>query len=225
VTVRDAAGALETLKDSVLASTAAHLAAEVLPRANAQRRQIQPKVRCLLPVALMLALAVMTGCSGGSTGVPAAAQPSVPEIHIPTETAGLAATAPDGRGAIRPLSAPTGCTATATDPDSAKQALSKASPGDKVCITGDLSGWRMKINYSGTEQAPVRVVGGGHTRVNGIDVQAGNVIVDGFTVLNATSPAIALFGNNITMTSPPTESANRRRTLASSSSNRKGLAM
>jgi hypothetical protein len=153
----------------------------------------------VLPVALMLALAVVTGCSAGSTGDSAASQPSVSEIHIPTETAGLAATAPDGRGAIRPLPAPTGCTATGTDPDSAVQALAKASPGAKVCLTGDLSSWRMRILYSGTEQAPVQVVGDGHTRVEAIEVQAVNVIVDGFTVLNAQSPEISLVGNNITL--------------------------
>ncbi|WP_445183376.1 hypothetical protein ACTXG6_33405 [Pseudonocardia sp. Cha107L01] len=163
------------------------------------RPLIRTTLRFALPAALLLVLAVLTGCSAGATGAPAAPPPSAPEIHIPTETAGLAATAPGGRGAIRPLPAPSGCTATGTDPASAKQALDKAAPGDKVCITGDLSNWRMKVNYSGTEQAPVQVVGDGHTRVNGIDVEAGNVIVDGFTVLNAKSPEVAIAGNNVTL--------------------------
>jgi hypothetical protein len=160
---------------------------------------IRRTLRFALPAVLMLVLALLSGCSGGSTGATAAPPPSAPEVHIPTQTAGLAATAPDGRGAVRPLPALAGCTATATDPESAKQALSKASPGDKVCITGDLSGWRMKVNYSGTDQAPVQVVGDGHTRVDGIDIQAVNVIVDGFTVLNAQSPEITITGNNITL--------------------------
>jgi hypothetical protein len=164
-----------------------------------RRPVIGPTPRFALLAALLLALAVLTGCSGGLTGVSAAPPPSAPEVHIPAETAGLAATAQDDRGAIRPLPAPTGCTVTGTDPASAKQALDNAAPGDRVCITGDLSAWRMKVSYSGTEQQPVQVVGDGHTRVNGIDVEAGNVVVDGFTVLNATSPEISIVGNNITV--------------------------
>jgi len=163
------------------------------PRAAARRSASGAAVSALL---LAAATALAGGCSAAP---PPAPTPRVPIVQIPTQTAGLAATAPDGRGAVRPMPALTGCAHTGTDPASAQQALVDASPGDKVCITGDLSGWRMRVLYSGTDQAPIRVVGDGETRVGGIEVEALNVVVDGFTVLNAQSPEISIKGNNVTV--------------------------
>jgi hypothetical protein len=145
----------------------------------------------------VLAAGVLTACGGsapqkGPEKPRTSVAPSAPAV-------GVNATAADGRGAIRPLPALSGCTRTLTDATSAKEALSRASPGDKICITGDLGDFRMKVNYSGTEQAPIQVVGDGQTRVRGIDVDASYVLVDGFTVLNAASPEIQLNGVNITL--------------------------
>lgn len=148
----------------------------------------------------VLALTVVAGCSGKpSPEVNHAGEPRASVIQIPDQTVGLAATAPDGRGAIRPLPALTGCTATATDSTSAQDALRKAAPGATICITGDLRNWFMRILYSGSVQAPIHVVGDGQTRVGSIEVEAENVIIDGFTVLNGKSPEIQMTGSNITL--------------------------
>jgi hypothetical protein len=161
------------------------------PRKTARRFAPGAAVSAVL---LAVATALTAGCS-----VAPAPIPRVPVVQIPTQTAGLAATAPDGRGAIRPLPAPTGCARTASDPAAAQQALIDAVPGDRVCITGDLSGWRLRVLYSGTAQAPIQVVGDGDTRVGGIEIEALNVVVDGFTVLNAASPEISIKGDNVTL--------------------------
>lgn len=148
----------------------------------------------------VLALMVVSGCSG--TPSPAgdlAGEPRPSVIQIPPETAGLAVTAPDGRGAIRPVAPLTGCATTATDPASAQEALRKADPGATICIAGDMRGWHMRILYSGTAQAPIHIVGDGQTRVADMEVEADNVVIDGFTVLNGKSPEIQLTGNNITL--------------------------
>jgi hypothetical protein len=146
---------------------------------------------------VVLAAGVLTACGGS----PAPKEPGKSETSVaPAAPAvGVNATAPDGRGAIRPLPALSGCTRTATDPISTKEVLSKPVPGDKICITGDLGNFRTKVLYSGTDQAPIQVVGDGQTRVRGIEVDANNVVVDGFTVLNAKSPEVQLFGNSITL--------------------------
>lgn len=147
----------------------------------------------MLAVAV-LALALLTACGGSSR----------PEAAPKSDTAaaaasGVDATAPDGRGAIRPLPALVGCTKTATDAPSAKAFVAKVVPGDRICITGDLGNFRMKVSYSGTEQAPIQIVGNGQTTLRGIDVSGSNVLVDGFTVLNGKSPEISLRGTNVTL--------------------------
>jgi len=144
---------------------------------------------------VVLAAGVLTACGSAPKG---SEKPATP-VAAPTQAAGVDATAPDGRGAVRPLPALSGCTRTATNASTAKEAMSKAAPGDKVCITGDLGNFRMKILYSGTDQAPIQVVGDGQTRLGGIDVGGSNIVVDGFTVLNGKSPEIQLGGNNITL--------------------------
>ena len=163
------------------------------PRGKARRFALGATVSALL----VAGVAILT--TGPLASVAPAPIPRAPIVAIPTQTTGLAATAPDGRGAVRPMPAPTGCAHTGTDPVSAQKALLDAAPGDKVCITGDLSGWRLRVLYSGTEQAPVQVVGDGETRVGGIEIEALNVVVDGFTVLNAASPEISIKGNNVTL--------------------------
>lgn len=143
---------------------------------------------------ILIALTV-TGCGKEVTPSPV---PQVSAIEIPQQT-GVTETAADGRGAVRPAPPLTGCTQTATNPDTAKDALVGAAPGSKICIVGDLSGWRMKVGYSGTEQAPIQVVGDGFTRVGSIEVEAQHVVVDGFNVLNTPSPQVQIHGNNVTV--------------------------
>ncbi len=145
-------------------------------------------------LAVLLAV-VLAGCS---KEVALAPVPQVPIVEIPQQT-GVTETAEDGRGAVRPAPPLTGCTQTATNPDTAKDALVGAVAGSKICIVGDLSGWRMKIGYSGTAAAPIQVVGDGRTRVGSIEIEAQNVVVDGFNVLNSPSPQIHINGNNVTV--------------------------
>lgn len=163
-----------------------HRSALAGPRRGASR----PGAVLGILVALMVA-----GCSKDVTPAPV---PQVSVIEVPQQT-GLTATAADGRGAVRPTPPPTGCTQTVTSPDTAKDALVGAPPGSKICIVGDLSSWRMKIGYSGTEQAPIQVVGDGQTRVGSIEIEAQHVVVDGFNVLNTPSPQVHINGNNVTV--------------------------
>ena len=91
------------------------------------------------------------------------------------------------------------CTKQVTDGAGLSQAITGASPGDRICITGDLGSVRLEIGRGGTERAPLAIVGNGQTVVKGITVQASNVLVDGFQVLNSQAPGIEITGNNITI--------------------------
>ncbi len=105
--------------------------------------------------------------------------------------AGAASGEPASDAGVRPLGA-VKCTATAdvgSIPDS--------GPGDIVCLTGDSSS-RVAITQGGTASAPIVYSGGGNTTVQGIDVTADNVIVEGFTSVNAENMGAKLQGNNIT---------------------------
>ena len=92
---------------------------------------------------------------------------------------------------VRPL-ADVQCTTTAdvSSPPS-------ASPGAVVCLTGD-SSKRLTISRGGTAQSPVTYSGGGDATVQGIDVTADNVIVEGFTSKDANNMGARLQGDNIT---------------------------
>jgi hypothetical protein len=98
---------------------------------------------------------------------------------------------PASDAGVRPLSG-VNCTVTA-DVDS----LPDSTPGDVVCLTGNLSD-RLEIREGGTADAPIVYSGGGTATVNGIDVIADNVVVEGFTSTDAKSMGAALQGNNIT---------------------------
>jgi len=91
------------------------------------------------------------------------------------------------------------CTKQVADGAGLNQAIAGATPGDRICITGDLGSVRLEIGKGGTEQAPLAIIGNGQTVVKGITVQASNVLVDGFQVLNAQAPGIEITGNNITI--------------------------
>jgi hypothetical protein len=92
---------------------------------------------------------------------------------------------------VRPL-ADVKCTTTA-DVNSPPS----ASPGAVICLTGD-SSQRLTISRGGTLQSPVTYSGGGNATVQGIDVTADNVIVEGFTSKDAKSMGARLQGDNIT---------------------------
>jgi hypothetical protein len=139
-------------------------------------------------IALLSAGAVLAGC----TSAPPIVRPSTPSQPVPV-------TASDGRGAIRPLPAPTGCTHSVFDSGSMGQAVAAAQPGDKICVTGDLSDTRLTINQSGTARQPIQVVGDGRTLVKGISVQADYVTVSGINAINPAAPGISLYGNHITL--------------------------
>jgi hypothetical protein len=79
------------------------------------------------------------------------------------------------------------------------RALSGAAAGARICVTGNLGSARLEIRKGGSVQAPLQVIGTGRTTVKGITVEADNVVVDGFQVLNAAAPGIEIKGNNITV--------------------------
>ena len=132
-------------------------------------------------VALCGATALVAGCAG------------------PPDLDPVSVTAADGRGAIRPLPAPTGCSVTATDRDSLDAAMSSAAPGQRICVLGTLGTTRLILRQSGTEDRPIEVVGDGHTIVRGITVEGSFVTVDGINSVNGWAPGIKLTGNNITL--------------------------
>jgi parallel beta helix pectate lyase-like protein len=142
--------------------------------------------------AVVGALLLLAGCGIGSA--PPVVHP--PEPNVPTP---VTATAPDGRGAIRPLPAPTGCTSTVQSVDSMALTLDTLAPGDKVCVLGDLGSARLTVRQSGTAQAPIQILGDGRTVVRGITVEASYVTVGGINALNPEAPGISLTGNNITL--------------------------
>jgi hypothetical protein len=69
--------------------------------------------------------------------------------------------------------------------------------GPVVCLAGT-SGERLSITKGGTVDAPVIYSGGGTATVRGIDVEASNVIIQGFTSTQASAMGAKLLGDNIT---------------------------
>jgi hypothetical protein len=71
-------------------------------------------------------------------------------------------------------------------------------PGDVICYTDDLDE-PLKINTSGTEDAPIVYSGDGSTRVPGITVTADHVVVQGFVSDGADSTGIWAAGRGVTV--------------------------
>ena len=88
--------------------------------------------------------------------------------------------------------APVTCTETAD-----VTSVPSASPGDVVCLTGESDG-PLSISRGGTTTAPVTYSGAGTTRVQGIDVTADNVVVEGFVSEDAKNQGANLQGDRIT---------------------------
>ena len=145
-----------------------------------QWRSRQWRRAAALAVGLAAAL-VLAGCGKGATTGPAQPPPG------PSGPAGAAAPA-----------AQVNCTQKVGDEGALRQALSSASGGDTVCVTGDLSNTRLAITHGGSAQAPVTVLGAG-TVTKGIDVTADNVVVDGFTAAEPEAPGVSLKGNNLAL--------------------------
>jgi hypothetical protein len=78
------------------------------------------------------------------------------------------------------------------------QAVAAASPGERICVTGDIPD-RLEVKKSGTEQAPIQIIGNGQSVVKGITVDASHVLVEGFQVLDAKAPGIQVTGDDITV--------------------------
>jgi hypothetical protein len=122
-----------------------------------------------------------------------------PVVHSTGPAQPVTATSPDGRGAIRPLPAPTGCTTTVIDGSAMMQALRSAVPGSVICARGDISDTRLSIHRSGTAEAPIKILGDGMTLVKGITVEADYITISGVNAMNPAAPGISLHGNNITL--------------------------
>lgn len=136
---------------------------------------------------------VIAGCGisddDTSRGVDAAKPaPQVQVIPAPT----------GGPGVGRP-EAQTNCTRRATDGSGMQLALSGASPGDRICLTGDMGATRLEISRSGTSEAPIIVLGGGTTATAGITIEADNIVVDGVAARQPRAPGISIRGTNITV--------------------------
>jgi hypothetical protein len=70
------------------------------------------------------------------------------------------------------------------------------TPGDVVCLSGTLND-RLTLTTGGTPDKPIVYSGDGKATVQGIDVTASNVVVQGFTSAEAHSMGAKLLGNNI----------------------------
>jgi hypothetical protein len=71
-------------------------------------------------------------------------------------------------------------------------------PGDVICFSDDLDE-PLEITASGTTDEPIVYSGGGSTTVPGIDIQADNVVVQGFISSGAKSTGIRASGENVTV--------------------------
>ena len=91
---------------------------------------------------------------------------------------------------VRPVQ-PVQCTVNA-----AAGSLPPVKPGDVVCLSGT-SPLPLTIRGGGTPEQPVVYSGGGTTTVGGIDVEASNVVVQGFISDHADSMGAKLHGGDI----------------------------
>ncbi|GAA5151713.1 hypothetical protein GCM10023321_19210 [Pseudonocardia eucalypti] len=139
-------------------------------------------------MAAVAALLLLAGCG---TAPPVVAPTGPPQP--------VTATAADGRGAIRPAPAPSGCTKTVTDPFGMPAALANAVPGDKICLVGDLSDRRLELRTSGTPKQPIQVVGDGRTLVKGITLEGSYLSVSNINAVNPEAPGISLMGSHLTV--------------------------
>jgi hypothetical protein len=146
----------------------------------------RPRRLSAVVIALLTAAAALAGCASAP-----------PVVNQQAAKQPVTATASDGRGAVRPLPAPTGCTSNVFDSASLRQALTTAQPGDKVCVAGDLSDTRLDVRVSGTAQQRLTIAGDGTALVKGITVEGDYVTVSGLNALNPVAPGISLSGDHL----------------------------
>jgi hypothetical protein len=116
---------------------------------------------------------VLAGCGSGGPSTPGA-----PGTGAPT--------------------APKNCTQKVSDAASLTRAVNAASPGDTICVDGNLASTRLQITKGGEDGRPISIVGN-KTPIKGLLVRADNVVVDGFVAERAVAPGAELRGNNITL--------------------------
>jgi hypothetical protein len=91
-----------------------------------------------------------------------------------------------------PGSSPAGaCTVEAT-----VDSVPEVRAGDVVCLSGTSTS-PLTITTSGTADSPITFVGGGSAKVRGIDVEANDVVVQGFVSAKGDSMGAKLQGNDI----------------------------
>ncbi|MGH3811668.1 MAG: right-handed parallel beta-helix repeat-containing protein [Pseudonocardiaceae bacterium] len=91
----------------------------------------------------------------------------------------------------------TRCTHTITRAGDVHAALGAASPGDTLCFAGsDLANADLTMTRSGTADAPIRLVSGGHTTVHQVHIIADHVLIQGFTIVGGGE--LLLAGTGIT---------------------------
>ncbi|MBI0378142.1 right-handed parallel beta-helix repeat-containing protein [Streptomyces albiflaviniger] len=115
----------------------------------------------------------------------ALARPSWPQER---GAAGPTASLTTGNGTER-------CTLRAATP---REAARRAKPGDTVCFDGDLSRRRLVVTKGGSREHPITYAGGGDA-VDGITIEADDVIVDGFRSVRPEAPGIELTGRRVTV--------------------------
>ncbi|GAA5173009.1 hypothetical protein GCM10023321_73720 [Pseudonocardia eucalypti] len=122
-----------------------------------------------------------------------------PVVRPPGAAADLPAIAPGppgnpGVGAPTPQA---NCTKSASDAAGMAQAVGGATPGERICVTGNMGAERLTVRSSGSPDRLITILGGGKATVAGITVEADNVIVDGFTVQQPSAPGASLTGTNV----------------------------
>jgi hypothetical protein len=183
----------------------------------------RPVVRRPAPVligALVLAVVAVVGSLRPTTPLPtAAALVAAPTAASPAPSSSISPYPPVASAIIAPeptiATAPTTTTArsatTRTAPVAARPQTATCTvkangaqvpavrPGDTVCFTGQISSSNseLEIKTGGTPDRPVTYSATGTVTVRGIDVEASNVIVQGFTSVHGNSMGAKLLGNNI----------------------------
>ena len=93
----------------------------------------------------------------------------------------------------------TNCSVEVTDDETLERTMRAARPGDRICLTGDLSDERVELERSGTEDAPIVILGGGRAVTKGVTIDADHVIVDGVIAERPKAPGMSIKGKNITV--------------------------
>ncbi len=145
----------------------------------------------------LAAVMVIAGCGTSDDGTSDDGTPDAPRAE--TAPGVQMIPAPTGGPGVGRPEAQTNCTRRASDARGMQLALSGASPGDRICLTGDMNDTRLEIGRSGTSEAPIVILGGGTTRTAGITVEADNVVVDGVAARQPHAPGISIRGTNITV--------------------------